>query len=161
MSWTLAGILILLIAANGAPVLGWLLLHDRYNHPIDNNRTLRDGHPLFGSSKTWRGLAFSLCITTPVALLLGMTWQTGLVIATGAMLGDLFSSFLKRRMSMPSSSMALGLDQIPEALVPLLLTMHATGLGWSQVAVLVVLFLVLELSLSRALYHLHLRKRPY
>jgi hypothetical protein len=36
------------------------------------------------------------------------------------MAGDLFSSFLKRRLNLPPSSPALGLDQVPESLFPLL-----------------------------------------
>lgn len=161
MNWTLAAILFLVIAANGAPVVGSLVLGNRFSQPIDSHRRMRDGYPLLGSSKTWRGLVFSLCLTTAAAPLLGMSWTLGAVIAAGAMAGDLFSSFIKRRMGMKSSSMALGLDQIPEALVPLLLAMPITGLGWRQTGVLVVLFVVLELILSRILYGLHLRKQPY
>src|SRR6478736_778738 len=39
---------------------------------------------------------------------------------TFAMAGDLFSSFVKRRLHLASSSMAIGLDHIPESLFPLL-----------------------------------------
>ena len=35
------------------------------------------------------------------------------------MTGDLFSSFIKRRFGSAPSSQALGLDQIPESLLPL------------------------------------------
>jgi CDP-2,3-bis-(O-geranylgeranyl)-sn-glycerol synthase len=35
-------------------------------------------------------------------------------------LGDLFSGFSKSRLDMPASSKAPGLDQIPEALFPLI-----------------------------------------
>ena len=50
--------------------------------------------------------------------LLGFAWTCGLVVASVAMSGDLLSSFLKRRLSLPPSSRATGIDQIPECLLP-------------------------------------------
>jgi hypothetical protein len=41
-------------------------------------------------------------------------------VAFMAMLGDLFSGFVKRRLGMGPSDKALGLDYVPESLLPLL-----------------------------------------
>jgi len=41
-------------------------------------------------------------------------WRVGTLVATFAMAGDLFSSFVKRRLHLASSRMAIGLDHIPE-----------------------------------------------
>jgi CDP-2,3-bis-(O-geranylgeranyl)-sn-glycerol synthase len=38
--------------------------------------------------------------TTAVAPLIGLSWKVGALVALTAMLGDLFSSFLKRRMGL-------------------------------------------------------------
>ena len=65
-------------------------------------------------------LAALLC-TSVAAVLVGLSAFIGLQVAAGAMLGDLLSSFTKRRIGIASSDMALGLDQIPEVLVPALL----------------------------------------
>jgi hypothetical protein len=73
---------------------------------------------LFGPSKTLRGLVVSVVATTLSAPALGLAWTTGLLAGAAAMAGDLGSSFIKRRMGLPSSSRALGLDQVPEALLP-------------------------------------------
>src|SRR6478752_380374 len=54
--------LILISAANGAPVLFARLLRARFAHPIDGGIVLRDGHPLLGRSKTWRGLAAAVLL---------------------------------------------------------------------------------------------------
>jgi hypothetical protein len=78
-----------------------------------------------------------------------------------AMAGDLFSSFVKRRLGLPPSSMALGLDQIPESLFPLLACRLLLPLTWLDIGVAVVLFFVGELVLSRILFKLHVRDRPY
>jgi hypothetical protein len=49
-----------------------------------------------------------------------MDWTIGLLVAATAMIGDLFSSFAKRRMKLAPGSTALGLDQIPESLLPVI-----------------------------------------
>ena len=77
------------------------------------------------------------------------------------MAGDLFSSFLKRRISLPTGGKATGLDQVPESLFPLLACRSALPLTAVDVVAAVVIFLAGGLLLSRLLYHLHLRDHPY
>ncbi len=158
---SIALLLVMLLAANGAPVLAWRLLGERFAAPVDAGRTLGDGRPLLGRSKTWRGLLASLVATPPVAMLLGLDWQTGLLVAAGAMTGDLLSSFFKRRLGIEPSGQALGLDQVPESLLPALLTAPRLHTGPTDWLLVVALFTLGELLLSRILYRLHLRKRPY
>ena len=154
-------LLLLLIIANGAPIAARNLLNDRWDCPIDAGWQLWDGRPLFGASKTVRGLIASLLLTSLCALLLGLPLMLGLVIAMFAMIGDLLSSFIKRRLGVPPSGMALGLDQVPESLLPLLVVKADLGLEMGQVVELTAAFLVLELVLSRILYRLKIRQRPF
>jgi CDP-2,3-bis-(O-geranylgeranyl)-sn-glycerol synthase len=88
-------------------------------------------------------------------------WQLGLLVAVGTMAGDLFSSFVKRRMGLPPSSMALGLDQIPESLFPLLLSALLVPLGAIDIVAGVVIFLVAAPIVSRLFFYLRLRDQPY
>ena len=129
--------------------------------PIDGGATLADGKPLFGSSKTLRGLALSIVATTAVAPLIGLSWKVGALVALVAMLGDLFSSFLKRRMGLAPSCQAIGLDQIPESLLPLLACWFFLPLTIVDVVVATMIFFVGELLLSRVLFKLGIRNRPY
>ena len=154
-------LLLLIMAANGAPVLLRWWLGERFARPIDNGLMLADGRPLLGKSKTWRGLLGALVSTPVVALLLGLDAGTGLLIAVLAMLGDLFSSFLKRRIGIPPSGIAPGLDQIPESLLPLWVLKPALGLDWQRILWIVVTFIVVGYVLSFLLYRLHIRKHPY
>lgn len=154
-------LLFLLMVANGAPIVLHKLLGARYAWPVDGGVRLADGRPLLGPSKTWRGLAAALLLTGMAAALLGWPWALGMVFGGAAMLGDLLSSFLKRRLGVPSSGMALGLDQVPEAWLPLLAVGPELALDASHIAGLVLAFLLLELVLSRVLYALRLRDRPY
>lgn len=82
---------------------------------------LFDGQPLFGASKTIRGLVLSVCFTTLAAVLLGFDWMIGAEFAAGSIAGDLMASFVKRRLGLGLHSQAVRLDQIPEALMPMLL----------------------------------------
>jgi CDP-2,3-bis-(O-geranylgeranyl)-sn-glycerol synthase len=157
----LARILLLLFIANGIPILLARLLDSRYDHALDGGRTWRDGRPVLGPSKTWRGVLGSLLFTPLLAPVLGFSPLTGFAVAVAAMAGDLFSSFCKRRLGVPSSGMALGLDQIPEALLPLLALRGEWGLSAGEIAGLVAAFIVLELGGSRVLYWLKIRKQPY
>jgi CDP-2,3-bis-(O-geranylgeranyl)-sn-glycerol synthase len=154
-------ILLLLAAANGAPVLAKKILGQRWARPLDGRRQLADGQPLFGSSKTIRGIVLAVIVTSAAGLAIGMGWHSGLLVAIGAMAGDLLSSFLKRRMRLSPSSMALGLDQIPESLLPTLICAAFLPLSALDIAAIVGMFFVGELFLSRIFYHLHLRDRPY
>ena len=77
------------------------------------------------------------------------------------MAGDLFSSFLKRRMRLPAGDRATGLDQIPESLFPLLACRLTLSLTALDIAAVVVAFFLGEVLFSRLFYRLHLRERPY
>lgn len=154
-------VLLLLLVANGSPLIARELFPSGLDHPIDGGLRFIDGRPLFGGTKTIRGVGAALLATPLASLLLGMDWEVGLVIGLFAMLGDLLSSFVKRRLGMPSSSRALGLDQVPESLLPLLACRPLIELAMFEIVVLVVLFSLSELVLSRVAYWLGIRKHPY
>jgi CDP-2,3-bis-(O-geranylgeranyl)-sn-glycerol synthase len=153
--------LMLVAVANGTPVAVKLMLGDRFAYPLDGGRILADGRPLFGHSKTMRGIVLGVVATTAASMLLGLDWTVGALVGTAALAGDLLSSFIKRRLGLEPSSMALGLDQIPESLLPLLAARALLPLSALDIVIVVILFFVGELVLSRILFRLHLRDRPY
>lgn len=154
-------LLVLLGLANGVPLAASGLFGARWAAPIDGNRRFLDGRPIFGPSKTIRGALLAILSTSAAAPLLGLGWRIGAVIGGLAMTGDLFSSFLKRRLGLPPSSPALGLDQVPEALFPMLGCRASLALSWDGVALVVAVFFAGEVLLSRLLYAFRLRERPY
>ncbi len=159
--WPILRALILLVLANGTPVIAKKLLAGRFAWPLDSGLRLADGRPLFGTSKTVRGLLLALLATALGAALLGLGWATGLLVGLFAMAGDLASSFVKRRLGRASSTRALGLDQLPESLLPLWLCMDRLGLGLVDLAAAAILFFAGELLLSRLLFMAHIRDEPY
>jgi len=154
-------LLLILVFANGAPIVAGQLFRNKYNRPVDFGIRLVDQKRLLGDSKSWRGLFSAIILATAGAVVLGFNWKTGLLLGSWSMLGDLFSSFIKRRLGMRPSSQALGLDQIPESLFPLLAVSPVLELEWWRMLYLVLLFIVIELTLSRLLFRLKIRKRPY
>jgi CDP-diglyceride synthetase len=158
---TFIHILILLVAANGMPVIASRVLQSRAALPVDLGIRLPDGYALFGKSKTWRGLVAAIVAGCVVAVLLGYGMGFGLVFGALVMLGDLLASFIKRRMGLAPSAQCLGVDQIPEALIPSMYAVFLLDINWWWAVLLALAFMLIELAVSRPLYWLHIRKRPY
>jgi CDP-archaeol synthase len=154
-------LLILVAVANGTPVFAKRLLGGAFNRPLDGGAMFTDGRPVFGPAKTVRGIVLSLLATPIAAILMGLPWRFGAVIAVAAMAGDLCSSFVKRRMGLISSSKATGLDQIPESLLPLAASRFVVPVGLLDIVAGTVIFLVGSVILSRILFALHVRDEPY
>lgn len=153
--------LVLLILANATPVFARRILGGRFGRPLDGGIRFIDGQPLFGASKTVRGLVVAVAATTLAAPLLGLPWYIGTLAGAASMAGDLLSSFTKRRLQMPPSSRAPGLDQVPEALLPLLVCQPLLGLTLFDITAVVVVFLAGGLLVSPLFYRLGIRRRPY
>ncbi len=95
-----------------------MLLNDKLNLAVDFFGRLVDSNRILGSAKTWRVILAALLATTTAALLLDLPPETGFLLAVYAILGDLLSSFIKRRLAMAPSSEAPLLDQVPGSLFP-------------------------------------------
>lgn len=154
-------ILIMLLASNGAPIVAARLFGSRANRPVDFSKRLADGSPLFGDSKTWRGLLASLFIASVLSAIFDLGLAFGVAFGCLVMLGDLASSFIKRRRGMASSDRSLGLDQLPESLFPAFYSCGALDIAWWWAFILSLSFTLLQVLISRPLFLLHIRKRPY
>ena len=150
--------------------------------PIDGGREWR-GRRLLGDGKTWRGTAAGIAVGLAVALVLNLLQPTlggvvgfalpvfprrvALALATGAMLGDILASFLKRRTGRERGAAFPGLDQLDFVVVALVLTFLVAP-GWFgevfTVPRLVVVLLatpLLHLSTNAGAYVLGLKDEPY
>ncbi len=154
-----AELLVLLAAANGAPILARNALGARLAWPLDCGVRFLDRRPLLGPSKTWRGVAAAGLGTASIGALLGLPPGVGVGFGLCAMAGDVISSFIKRRLGIASSDSLLVLDQIPEAALPLLAFRSRWSLGGWDILAISVLFFVMEIVASELLFHLKIRKR--
>jgi CDP-2,3-bis-(O-geranylgeranyl)-sn-glycerol synthase len=142
-------LVLLAFIANAAPVVISLLMGQRWNAPLDGGLRLYDQRPVLGPSKTIRGVFTSVLATALLASLLGFSPVTGAGFASLAMLGDICSSFIKRRLGIaPSRSVPL-LDQLPESLLPLWLMQPIVGGTATEILIAVAIFTLVDLVLFR------------
>jgi CDP-2,3-bis-(O-geranylgeranyl)-sn-glycerol synthase len=152
---------VLLLAVHGAPVLMDYIFGSRGKIPVDFNRCFKDGRPLFGASKTWRGLIGALLVSCVLSGLFQFGLVFGIIFGALGMAGDLFASFVKRRIGLESSARFRGLDQIPESLLPSFYATCSLSLSWIWIVLLPLVFMLCEMLISIPLYYLKIRKRPY
>lgn len=151
-------LVLLLLAANGAPLLaGHYCSHLQQLGlgAIDRGNYYHDGHRILGDSKTWLGLLASIVATLLIAGLLQFPLVLALAIALLAMLGDLISSFSKRRLHFRSGFSVPGLDQLPESLLPALVIGFALNLSLLTIALTVLGFILIHIILTEILAALH------
>ena len=134
----------LLIAANAVPVIVGKLARERGALPLDFGYVMPDGERLFGSHKTWRGLLSGMVACALLALLFGLPLWLGVGFAALSLAADACSSAVKRRMRLKPGSDVLGLDQLAEALVPLLVFARPLGLQLSEIVGVTACFVVLD-----------------
>ncbi len=151
-------LLILLWLVNFAPPVIAVVFESRYNRPLDGGLLWRDGRPLLGRHKTTRGVLAGIITAGSIGPLLGFPFWLCLSAGSLSMLGDLFSSFLKRRLSFTSGDAVPGLDQIPEGLAPFCIIAPYYGLRFGYVFLFGIVFGTGAYLGSIFLYRVLLRK---
>jgi CDP-2,3-bis-(O-geranylgeranyl)-sn-glycerol synthase len=141
--------LLLIVLANSAPWITGRLLGQRWAMPLDCGCTWPDGRRLLSSHKTWRGVVSGVTVCAPAAAALGLPWTVGAGFGAAALLGDALSSGIKRRLMLAPGTEVPGLDQLPEALLPLLLLAHPLGLDAVAIAAVALAFMLLDLTVAR------------
>ena len=147
----IAQTIMLVTTANVAPLFAKRMFGGALAVPLDRGMNFLDGRPILGGTKTVGGVILAILTTSICAPVLGLAWLAGPVAASLAVVGDLFSSFLKRRLGLAPSSMALGLDQIPESLIPAIGLQKFLPLDLRDIALAVVIFVAGELVFARVL----------
>lgn len=148
--------------ANAAPVvLGG-------GPPLDMGKKFLDGRRILGDGKTARGFVGGLIIGTIVGLLQGVARAPlreylllGFLLALGALLGDLASSFIKRRLGIERGGAAPGLDQLGFVVAALILASSVKVPSWQVIAVILIITPPIHLATNFIGYKLGLKGRPY
>ena len=99
--------------------------------PIDGGRLWKDGRPILGPGKTWRGLIVGIGFGTIVGLLLGYFVEQEIfksairafMLSFGALLGDAIGSFIKRRSGLKRGESYLFMDQLGFIFVGIILVL--------------------------------------
>jgi hypothetical protein len=145
--------LILLITANSVPWMLGRVLGERWNSPLDLGLVLRDGRRLLGSHKTWRGLVGSSLLCAAAAALCQLDWRLGAEFGAISLLGDSLSSLLKRRLNFAPGREVPVLDQLPEALLPLMVFRGPLGLDAVSIVSVTAVFALLDVLSTRARHY--------
>jgi CDP-2,3-bis-(O-geranylgeranyl)-sn-glycerol synthase len=148
--------------ANAAPVIFG------GGRPIDGGRKFFDGKPIFGSHKTYRGLASGIIIGTlvgwaqevlaPNAGLPKGNVLLGFVLSAGALTGDLIGSFIKRRLNLKPGAPLPVSDQIDFVLAALLFSLIIEPPSFIAALVIIVLTLPIHFLANLVAYLLHIKR---
>ena len=114
---------------------------------------LRHGQRLLGSHKTWRGFLGGSLVCAAAAALCGLNWQLGAEFGSVSLLGDALSSALKRRLGFAPGREVPVVDQLPEALLPLIVFRGPLGLDGISIVAATAVFAVLDVLSTRARHH--------
>ncbi len=130
--------------------------------PIDRGKNFRDGRPILGPRKTFRGFFAGLAIGTLVGLLLNPSNPLlGFVLSLGALIGDLAESFFKRRLNLsPGASFPIA-DQLDFIAGALLFSLLVSSPSLIMVLVIVVITPPIHLLTNIFAYLLKLKKEPW
>lgn len=156
--------------ANGAPVIGVKLIGRAT--PIDRGVKAWDGRRLLGEGKTVEGFIVGVSSGAAAGLLILFCFSQSyrgilepLILSVGAILGDIFGSFLKRRFGLRRGQPAPGLDQLGFICFALAFSITVYGVpAWLDVATLIILLLVtafLHVGMNYLAYLLGLKREPY
>lgn len=147
--------------------------------PIDGGREYK-GKRLLGDGKTWRGTAGGTLSGILVAFVLNalvsllqvdilptFPVSVAVTLSLGAMIGDLFASFFKRRLGHERGTAVPGLDQLDFVIGSLVLTALVSPEWFSDIftlpviGVIVILTPVLHLCVNVAAYRVGWKNEPY
>lgn len=141
--------LLLIIVANSVPWAIGRALGRHWSASIDKGLVLRDGERLLGSHKTWRGLISGTLGAGVVGIFTGLSFTLGASVGAISLLADLLSSAVKRRLRLRPGTEIPGVDQVPEALLPLLIFAPALQIGMLAIVGVTAVFLILDVLVTR------------
>ncbi len=141
--------LLLVIVANIAPWAAGRLLPGHWRAPLDGGTKLADGSRVLGDHKTWRGFFAGALACAGVARVLHQPLLLGAAFGVLSLAADAASSFFKRRLRLRPGTEIPGVDQLPEALVPLLVLSQPLGLRVTDALAVGIVFMLLDLATVR------------
>jgi len=153
--------------ANGTPVLAG------GGTKIDLGRNFRDGKRIFGDNKTYRGFLFGWGVGFFVGILEGFALGFdsvplvfSVLIPFGALLGDLFAAFIKRRLDIKPGGMLPVVDQLDFVVGALVFALPLAFAGvymltWQVAVTVLIITPPIHLLTNYGAYKLKLKKHPW
>lgn len=142
--------------------------------PVDFDTRI-DGQTIFGRHKTFRGLIFGVVFAIIIAFIQYLIYDieffklisfidysnwllVGLLLGSGAVMGDLVESFFKRRLNVKPGKPLIPWDQLDFVIGSLIFIYPVYRLSFTQIATIIILSFVLHVTINHAAYYLKIRK---
>ncbi len=128
--------------------------------PLDAGETWLDGKPFLGNHKTLRGCIVGILAGLLIGVLQG-NMLSGLAQGVGAILGDLISSFFKRRWDVaPGESFPL-LDQLDFIVVAVILSQPFTRATLTEIIIILVVTVPIHYLSNYVSWMLKMKEHPW
>jgi CDP-2,3-bis-(O-geranylgeranyl)-sn-glycerol synthase len=132
---------------------------------MDFGKNFFDGKRLFGNNKTFRGFFFGWAVGAAVGLVecfvFGFPLLFCVLTPLGALLGDLFGAFLKRRLGIAPGGLLPVVDQIDFVIGAIVFSLPLALIGWELAATIMVLTPPIHLFTNFLAYKLKLKNNPW
>ena len=132
---------------------------------VDLGRNFTDGKPIFGKNKTYRGFFFGLGMGIFVGLiesiLFGYPILFVLLPPMGALLGDLFAAFIKRRLNIAPGGLLPIVDQIDFVVGAILFSIPLGLIFWELAIAVIIITPPIHLFTNFAAFQLGLKSNPW
>ncbi len=134
--------------------------------PLDFGRTFKDGRPIFGSHKTFRGFFAGLAVGTLVGLGESFVFTSynpllGFLLSSGALLGDLAGAFVKRRIGLNPGAFMPVIDQIDFVLGALLFSLLLAPPSLIMAFIILAFTIPIHLLTNLLAYLLKAKNKPW
>lgn len=150
------------MVANAAPVFL------KQGKPLDLGAKFIDGRRILGNGKTFEGVAIGLFFGTYTGIIEALVFKNtffiriGFIASVGALLGDVFGSFIKRRLGLKRGDPAPILDQLDFIYsATLFLYLIGVTVTLEKFIVIQLITLVLHIVTNRIAYVLKLKPVPW
>ena len=135
-------------------------------HPLDLGKNLKDGRPIFGGHKTFRGFFAGLLIGTLVGIgeslvFTGYNPLLGFALSLGALVGDLAGAFFKRRLGCAPGALLPIVDQLDFVLFALLFSLPVAPPTLAMVLVIIVVTVPIHFLTNFLAYLAHVKNKPW
>ncbi len=134
--------------------------------PLDMGVILGDGRPLFGAHKTFRGFFAGLVIGSLVGFVESLIFNgysplLGFLLSLGALIGDLFGAFVKRRLGLAPGAFFPVVDQLDFVLFALLFSFPLVQPTLAMTLIVLAMTVPVHVLTNLLAYLAGLKKSPW
>ena len=135
---------------------------------MDFGKSFYDGKRIFGNKKTFRGFFFGWAVGIGVGLIEGLVFGFqnypvlfSVLIPLGALLGDLFGAFVKRRIGIAPGGLLPIVDQIDFVVGAIVFSIPLAIISWELAVTVLIITPPIHLFTNFLAYKMKLKRNPW